>query len=583
MAGADRARRPGRAGRGGRADRGLGVRAAAPDPDLAALAGLDGARAGRARRAGAAAAQPAATGWPSASPTVPRCSAGLAGPAAYALATAATPHTGAIPSAGPAVAGCAAVRAGAPAGPPGSFRPPDGGPGAAFGTGRAGSAGGGAAGGNAPGGDAAGGTGAAAGVAGPAAAGRVRRRRFGAACSAAPPRRRRRRRAASATRRLHLGGRRRRLQQRRRLPAGHRAAGDAVGGFNGSDPSPTLAQFQQLRGRRPDPLVHRRRQGCNMLGDPSSGGSDQARQIAEWVRRHLHPGHRRTAPCSTTCRRRAPRDDDRIANRDDRGDATGRRRHTRSAHGGDSARRDRGRHERATPRRPPPGSHRGEPPCWTWWSRSTTRRPTSSRRCGGCTRHLTEQFPYPFRITIADNASTDATPVIAARLAAELPDVAALRLAEKGRGRALRAAWSASDAQVLAYMDVDLSTDLAALLPLVAPLISGHSDLAIGTRLGPALPGGARGQAGVHLARLQPAAARHAGRPVLRRPVRLQGDPRRRGRGGCCRWSRTPAGSSTPSCWCWPSGPGCASTRCRWTGSTTRTAASTSSPPRWPT
>jgi len=36
---------------------------------------------------------------------------------------------------------------------------------------------------------------------------------------------------------------------------------------------------------------------------------------------------------------------------------------------------------------------------------------------------------------------------------------------------------------VLAYMDVDLSTDLRALLPLVAPLISGHSDLAIGTRL----------------------------------------------------------------------------------------------------
>jgi putative flippase GtrA len=98
--------------------------------------------------------------------------------------------------------------------------------------------------------------------------------------------------------------------------------------------------------------------------------------------------------------------------------------------------------------------------------------------------HLSAQFPYPFRITIADNASTDATPRIAARLAVELPGVAALRLTEKGRGRALRAAWSASDAEVLAYCDVDLSTDLAALLPLVAPLISGHSDLAIGTRLG---------------------------------------------------------------------------------------------------
>ncbi len=97
--------------------------------------------------------------------------------------------------------------------------------------------------------------------------------------------------------------------------------------------------------------------------------------------------------------------------------------------------------------------------------------------------HLSEQFPYPFRITIADNASTDATPAIAARLAADLPHVTVVRLAEKGRGRALRVAWTGSDAAVLAYCDVDLSTDLAALLPLVAPLISGHSDLAIGTRL----------------------------------------------------------------------------------------------------
>jgi len=54
----------------------------------------------------------------------------------------------------------------------------------------------------------------------------------------------------------------------------------------------------------------------------------------------------------------------------------------------------------------------------------------------------------------------------------------------KGRGRALHEVWAASTAQVVAYMDVDLSTDLAALAPLVAPLISGHSDLAIGTRLG---------------------------------------------------------------------------------------------------
>ncbi len=97
--------------------------------------------------------------------------------------------------------------------------------------------------------------------------------------------------------------------------------------------------------------------------------------------------------------------------------------------------------------------------------------------------HLTSGLPFPFRITVADNASTDATPAIAAALAAELPDVRVVRLEQKGRGRALRHVWSQSDAAVLAYMDVDLSTDLAAVLPLVAPLVSGHSDIAIGTRL----------------------------------------------------------------------------------------------------
>jgi glycosyltransferase involved in cell wall biosynthesis len=97
--------------------------------------------------------------------------------------------------------------------------------------------------------------------------------------------------------------------------------------------------------------------------------------------------------------------------------------------------------------------------------------------------HLTRTFPYRFRITIADNASTDRTPHVAAYLDDTVEEVTAVRLEQKGRGRALRTVWSLSEAPVLAYMDVDLSTDLNALLPLVAPLISGHSDLAIGSRL----------------------------------------------------------------------------------------------------
>jgi glycosyltransferase involved in cell wall biosynthesis len=89
----------------------------------------------------------------------------------------------------------------------------------------------------------------------------------------------------------------------------------------------------------------------------------------------------------------------------------------------------------------------------------------------------------PWRITIADNASTDSSPEIARRLARELTAVSYLRLERKGRGLALREAWSASDAAVVVYMDVDLSTDLTALAPLLAPLLSGHSALAVGSRL----------------------------------------------------------------------------------------------------
>jgi len=96
---------------------------------------------------------------------------------------------------------------------------------------------------------------------------------------------------------------------------------------------------------------------------------------------------------------------------------------------------------------------------------------------------LDTQFPLPAMITIADNASVDGTLAIALELAKELKDLRVLHLDAKGRGRALRAAWLSSPAAVVAYMDVDLSTDLAALHPLVAPLVGGESDIAIGSRL----------------------------------------------------------------------------------------------------
>jgi putative flippase GtrA len=104
----------------------------------------------------------------------------------------------------------------------------------------------------------------------------------------------------------------------------------------------------------------------------------------------------------------------------------------------------------------------------------------SVRRLHG---HLRAALPVSCQITIADNGSTDGTWAQALALARELSGVRAVRIESPGRGGALRSIWSASDAEIVAYMDVDLSTDLNALLPLLAPLLSGHSDVAIGTRL----------------------------------------------------------------------------------------------------
>jgi glycosyltransferase involved in cell wall biosynthesis len=63
--------------------------------------------------------------------------------------------------------------------------------------------------------------------------------------------------------------------------------------------------------------------------------------------------------------------------------------------------------------------------------------------------YLTASFPFSFRITIADNASTDATWLLAKRLGERLPCVRAVHIPEKGRGRVLRQVWGASDAAVV--------------------------------------------------------------------------------------------------------------------------------------
>ena len=97
--------------------------------------------------------------------------------------------------------------------------------------------------------------------------------------------------------------------------------------------------------------------------------------------------------------------------------------------------------------------------------------------------YLDDSFPFTASIVIVDNASVDDTWAIAERLCDELDGVTAIHLDQKGKGRAIRAAWTLSPSEIVAYMDVDLSTDLDGLLPLVAPLLSGHSQLAIGSRI----------------------------------------------------------------------------------------------------
>ena len=154
-------------------------------------------------------------------------------------------------------------------------------------------------------------------------------------------------------------------------------------------------------------------------------------------------------------------------------------------------------------------------------------------------RFLATDVPYPARIVIADNASTDGTLEVARRLAGELPDVGVMHLDSKGRGGALRAAWLASHADVVAYMDVDLSTDLSALMPLVEPLIAGRSDVAIGSRLADSARV-VRGPKREFVSRcLQFHAARRVRSQILRCAVRVQGGARR------CRTPTAAAGRDT--------------------------------------
>jgi len=96
---------------------------------------------------------------------------------------------------------------------------------------------------------------------------------------------------------------------------------------------------------------------------------------------------------------------------------------------------------------------------------------------------LSEHLPYDWRILVADNASSDGTLALAQGLSEQYRRVACVHLDQKGRGRALRKAWLESKADIVAYMDVDLSTEIEAFPALVHAIAEEGYDLATGSRL----------------------------------------------------------------------------------------------------
>ena len=95
----------------------------------------------------------------------------------------------------------------------------------------------------------------------------------------------------------------------------------------------------------------------------------------------------------------------------------------------------------------------------------------------------TEKSPYRWGILIVDNGSTDRTPSVMQKMTQDYENVRCLKLEKRGRGRALRNGWLESDADILCYMDVDLSTELAALPKLIKAVSINHYDIAIASRI----------------------------------------------------------------------------------------------------
>lgn len=89
-----------------------------------------------------------------------------------------------------------------------------------------------------------------------------------------------------------------------------------------------------------------------------------------------------------------------------------------------------------------------------------------------------------YQIVVADNGSTDSTQELATNLEKEFPEqVSYLRLNERGVGRALKASWNRSTADIVGYFDLDLATDLKHLPEAIDIIINHQADVVTGTRL----------------------------------------------------------------------------------------------------
>ena len=106
-------------------------------------------------------------------------------------------------------------------------------------------------------------------------------------------------------------------------------------------------------------------------------------------------------------------------------------------------------------------------------------------KCIATLSNTLDQYDWDWKITIADNGSEDSTPEVGQSLSEQNPNVFISRLEQRGRGRALKKAWMESTADIRCFMDVDLSTRLDALEPLVKSISDEGFDVAIGSRLLP--------------------------------------------------------------------------------------------------